>query len=98
MQSVQIKLLGREFSLRSQQTSEQVQKVADFVEEKLEETAAGRSVDTLGLTLLTLLNLAGQHLQLLEDREGETGVLEERLERLVLQLEAADSGGADSGC
>jgi cell division protein ZapA (FtsZ GTPase activity inhibitor) len=92
MQSVQIKLLGREFTLRSQQTAGQVQKVADFVEGKLKEMAAGRSVDTLDLTLLTLLNLAGQYLQLLEGREGEARELEGRLERLVLQLEAADSG------
>jgi len=90
--TVQVKILGREYSLRSQQSAEQVQKVADFVEERIAETAAGRSVDTQDLTVLTLLNLAGQYLQLLEGDNQERQQLTERLHQLIKQIEGSDSG------
>ena len=87
-QSVQIKILGREYTLRSQQSPEQVQRVADFVEERLAEMAAARAVDTRDLTVLTLLNLAGQHLQLLDENAQQRQQLDSRLEQLVQQLES----------
>jgi len=90
--TVQVKILGRDYTLRSQQTAEQVQKIADFVEEMIAETAAGRAVDTQDLTVLTLLNLAGQYLQLREGESQERQELQERLEQLIVQLEAVNSG------
>lgn len=90
-QTVQVKILGREYSLRSQQSAAQVQKVADFVEAKIAETAAGSSVDTQDLTVLTLLNLAGQYLQLHEGENRQRQQLAARLEQLIAQLERVDS-------
>lgn len=90
--TVQVRILGREYSLRSQQSEEQVRKVAAFVEEKIAETAAGRSVDTQDLTVLTLLNLAGQYLQLSETERHARQEWDARLQQLVAQLERVDSG------
>ncbi|MBE9487144.1 MAG: cell division protein ZapA [Desulfuromonadales bacterium] len=92
MYSVQVRILGREYTLRSQEPPEQIQRVAAFVEEKLAETAAVRSTDTRDLTVLTLLNLAGQHLQLLEEQRQSRQELGKRLEQLVCQLEQSNSG------
>ena len=97
MSTVQIRILGREYSLRSEQSVEQVQKVAEFVEQIMAETAAGRSVDTQDLTVLTLLNLAGQYLQMLEGEDYQRLEMEDRLRQLVIRLEGADSS-IDSGC
>ena len=90
--SVQVRILGREYTLRSQKTAEQVQQIAAFVEEMIAETASGRTVDTQDLTVLTLLNLAGQYLQLREEENQLGQELQERLQRLIVQLEAVDSG------
>jgi cell division protein ZapA len=90
--SFQVKILGREYSLRSQQTPEQVQRVAVFVEERLAEMAVARAVDTRDLTVLTLLNLAGEHLQLLDDKNRQQQQLDERLEQLIQQLDQDYSG------
>ena len=87
-QSVQIKLLGREYTLRSQQSPEQVQRVADFVEARLAEMASARAVDTRDLTVLTLFNLAGQHLQLLDENAQQRQQLDSRLGELIQQLES----------
>ncbi len=93
--SVQIKILGREYSLRSQQTPDQVQRVADFVESRLTTMATARAVDTRDLTVLTLLNLAGEYLQLLDENDRQKQQqqqLDTRLEQLILQLDLNDSG------
>ncbi len=86
--TVQINILGRDYSLRSQGSEDQVRRVVEFVETKLAETASGRSVDTRDLTVLTLLNLAGQFLQL-RDQGSQDGELDLRLQQLVESLERA---------
>ena len=93
--TVQINILGRDYSLRSQGSEGQVQRVVEFIEAKLAETASGRSVDTRDLTVLTLLNLAGQYLQLL-DEEKQGGQEDLRLQQLVESLERAVAD--NSGC
>jgi len=93
--TVQINILGRDYGLRSQGSEAQIQRVVEFLETKLAETASGRSVDTRDLTVLTLLNLAGQYLQLL-DEEKQGGQEDLRLQQLVESLERAVAD--NSGC
>ncbi|HMB14889.1 MAG TPA: cell division protein ZapA [Pelovirga sp.] len=83
---IQIRIQGRIYTLRSQQSEEQVQRVVAFAENKLAETAAGRSVDTVDLMILTLLNLAGDHLLLLEQKAQEDSEIAQRLGQLEHQL------------
>jgi len=94
--SIRVTILGREYTLRSQGSSEQVEKVVQFVEERLAEMDAVKSVDTRDITVLTLLNLAGQYLQLLDSQEHGREQREARLSRLVDKLERIVAN--DSGC
>jgi len=94
--NIQISILGREYSFRSQESEGQVQRVVRFVEEKLAEMGAGTSVDTRDLTVLTLLNLAGQYLQLLDQKEQGVESQDSRLQLLVEHLERAVVD--NSGC
>ena len=94
--NIQISILGREYSFRSQESEDQVQRVVRFVEEKLAEMGAGTSVDTRDLTVLTLLNLAGQYLQLLDQKEQGLESQDSRLQLLVEHLERAVVD--NSGC
>lgn len=93
--TVQINILGREYSLRSQKSEAQIQRVVDFIEERLAETASGKSVDTRDLTVLTLLNLAGEYLQLLGEQDRGVEHQNNRLQQLVesLELAMADNTG-----
>lgn len=95
---VQIRIQGRVYSLRTGQSEGQIRKVASFVEKKLAEAAAGRSVDTIDLMILTLLNLAGEHLLLLEQKDMEQQQIDERLDQLERQLtlEIDDNFGCQS--
>jgi cell division protein ZapA len=94
--SIQIKIQGRDYVLRSQKSEEQIQRVVGFVEEKLAETASGKSVDTRDLTVLTLLNLAGQYLQLSAEQDQNKENQNERLQLLIDRLERAVTD--NSGC
>ncbi len=94
--NIQISILGREYSFRSQESEDQVQRVVRFVEEKLAEMGAGTSVDTRDLTVLTLLNLAGQYLQLMDQKEQDVESQNSRLQLLVEHLERAVVD--NSGC
>jgi cell division protein ZapA len=93
--SVRITMQGREYTLRTQESPEQIQRVVSFVEARLAEMAVGGSVDTRDLTVLALLNLAGQHLQLL-DEQRQLQVDSVRLEKLAVEVETLV--GNNSGC
>jgi len=90
-----ITVLGQEYTLRSDASPEEAVKVADFVNERIEQALRyGRGVDTHGAIVLTLLNIAGELLRLKES--GGTAAMEERLLSLLGQVEAAlpeDAGG-----
>ena len=89
MTKVQVTLLGQTFTLRSEASPDEVQRVAAFVNEQIGLVAAqGRSADSLNLALLTLLNVAGAYLRQTE-QEGASGELAGRLERLLARVEAA---------
>ena len=82
----QVKLLGREYSLRSEQSEQQLARAVSLVEEMLAETARVRSADTRDLAALTLLNLAGQYLQVKETLQQQAG-WDERLQALLERLQ-----------
>lgn len=90
--TINIRIQGREYSLRSQESEEQTQRVVAFVEGRLAEMAAGQSVDTRDLTVLTLLNLAGQYLQLADEKKAREDFLEGRIEALLGKINTDNSG------
>lgn len=67
--AVQITILGQQYTVKSEASPAEVAKVVDFVNEKIAEVAAsGRTVDSLNVAVLALLNLAGAFLRLSEER------------------------------
>jgi len=89
MKSVtRITILGQEYALRSEASSEEAERVAAFVSERIEQVMrSGRGADTLGVVVLTLLNIAGELLRLRES--GGTAAMEERLHHLLARVEEA---------
>lgn len=89
--AVQVTILGQTFAVRSNASPEEISRVAAYVNEKLAEaTGAHRSVDSLHAALLTLLNVAGDYLQL-RDSEGTQQELVGRLARLSARIEKVSS-------
>jgi len=90
-QAVQVTILGQQFTVKSSNPAEQVERVAAYVNRQLALTAASApTADTLHVTVLTLLNIAGAYLQL-QDQGGDPR-LRERLETLLGRLDAGLAG------
>jgi len=90
-QAVQVTILGQQYMVKSSAPPEEVRKVADFVNDRLEEVAtASKTVDSLNVAVLALLNVSGSYLRLSEQAPAEEqGQFEERIRHLLLRLEQA---------
>ena len=83
--TVKVRLLGRDYLLRSQGEPHRVQEAAALVEEKLAGLDEAISVDTRDRFILALLNLAGEYLQERSRVQGlEAGIagLKEELQEI----------------
>lgn len=88
--SVQVTILGQQYTIKSQLDPDEVKRVADFVNGKLDEVAAShRVVDTLHTAVLALLNVSGEYLDLCREERGNDDEARMRLERLADELEIA---------
>lgn len=91
-QAVQVTILGQQYTVKSSAGAEQVQRVADFVNRQLTKTAeAAPTADTLHVTVLTLLNVAGLYLSQQERGGIHDPETEDRLLGLIRRLEEACS-------
>jgi cell division protein ZapA len=92
--TVKVTILGQQYTVKSDATPDEVAKVVDFVNAKIAEVAAsGRTIDSLNVAVLALLNLAGTFLRLQEERLVTTSQplsdpqADSRLLRLLERLE-----------
>lgn len=84
--SVQVTILGQQYAVKSEAPPEEVQRVADFANERIAEVAAARrTADSLNAAVLALLNVSGAYLQL-RDRETDDGQAEERIRQMLVRL------------
>jgi len=94
--TVQVTILGQQYTLRSEASPDEVAKVVDLVNGKISEVSvSGRVVDSLNVAVLALLNLAGSYLRLQEELERANSQphsdpqAETRILRLLERLEAS---------
>ena len=88
--SVSVRLRGREFRIRGEEDSKQLQRVAGYLEEtmaRVEEKT--RAVDSLDVAMLTALNLAREVVDSRDQRSVSTGANPRRLRALIELAETA---------
>ncbi len=76
-ETVKVRLLEREYQLRSQGDSDLVQEAALLVEKKLSELSTTVAVDTRDRYILVMLTLAGEYLQEKRKNQMLEGELQE---------------------
>lgn len=88
-QRVEVNIRGHEYVIRSSRSEAEIQRVAAFVDEKINGViASGATVDSLHATVLAFMNVAGLYLDLQETVEqGEDAA--ERIQALNRKLEDA---------
>jgi cell division protein ZapA (FtsZ GTPase activity inhibitor) len=87
LQTVKVRLLGKEFAIKTPLQEEQVRRVESYVADRLNHFSVGTgSGDTLLVASLTLMHLADECLALSAQLESESD-LQNRIERIVVQLD-----------
>ena len=93
--STVVKIFGREYRIRSDEDERTVQRIAKFVDEKMQEMARrAQTPDPLGVAVLAALNIAGEYFPLREQREATAGVTAERLRRLIHLVDGSLAQGS----
>ena len=84
-----VRVLGREISVRSSSSSERVQAVEAFVNDRLQEIGSAlKSGDAQLVLTLALLNTVEEMLNLRDVKEAQQAV-EDRLRGIITRLETA---------
>ena len=87
-QVAQVKILGHQYTFKSDTDPKQIEQVAEFVNRRIDEVlSSGYTADTLSAAVLALMNVAGEYLQL---RDGNEAVeMQQRIEKLLDRLDEA---------
>ncbi|MGD9034334.1 MAG: cell division protein ZapA [Desulfobacteraceae bacterium] len=89
MQPVKVRILDREYLVTSEEDQEQVQRIAEYVNEKLREVRD----NTEGLSekktaILAALNIASEYFNLLRERDDLLARLRQRTELLIHNIDS----------
>jgi len=88
-QRVEVNIRGHEYVIRSSRSEAEIQRVAEFVDEKVNGViASGATVDSLHATVLAFMNVAGLYLDLQEKVEQNEDAAQ-RITELNQKLEDA---------
>jgi len=68
--ATKVTILGRELSLKSEAGEEYVNRVAEYVKQKIETVQKSYPMDLIPTVILTALNVADDYLQLCQERES----------------------------
>jgi len=86
--SHRVSILGREFQVRSQATTERVAEIEQFVKDRLETVQTALPLgDVQSVVSLALLNLAGEYLSLQDECSGRDKESVQRLSNLISRVD-----------
>ncbi len=88
-QPVKVRILDREYLVTSEENQEEVQRIAEYVNEKLREVQN----NTEGLSdkktaILAALNIASEYFQLLKEQDDLLSRLRQRTELLIHNIDS----------
>ena len=85
-----VTILGQEYAFKTDAAPDEIERIADFVNARIEEVvASGRGADTIGVVVLALMNVAGEYFQLLNFEGSGSSDVQSRLDRLLSKVEDA---------
>jgi cell division protein ZapA len=89
MEPVKVRIRNAEYLVQSDDNEQQVQKVADYVNDKLrgiEESAEGLSEKRTAI--LAALDIAGDYFQILKEKESLLASLRQRTQSLIRSIDS----------
>lgn len=91
---IRLEILGREYSIRSDEGEERVKRIGEYVSQKIQEiTDNAKTVSTLNAAILAALNIANEYFELLEKQRLLTRSVEDKSDRLIELIHSAIKPG-----
>lgn len=88
-QPVKVRILDREYLVTSEEDQEQVQRIAEYVNEKLGEVRdSTEGLSEKKTAILAALNIASEYFQLLKEQDDRLARLRQRTELLIHNIDS----------
>jgi cell division protein ZapA len=89
MEPVKVRIRNAEYLVQSEDNEEQVQKIADYVNDKLKEIEEGaEGLSEKRTAILAALDIAGDYFQILKDKEDLLASLRQRTQSLIRSIDS----------
>lgn len=89
MEPVKVKIRNAEYLVQSEDNQQQVQRIADYVNDKLKEIEGGaEGLSEKRTAILAALDIAGDYFQILKDKETLLTSLKERTQSLIRSIDS----------
>ena len=89
MQPVKVRILDHEYLIKSNESKEQVHRIAEYVNDKLLEAMANtKGLSEKKTTILAALDIASEYFQLRDERNDLVTRLRERTESLIQHIDS----------
>lgn len=88
-QPVKVRILDREYLVTSEENQEEVQRIAEYVNEKLREVQdSTQGLSDKKTAILAALNIASEYFQLLKEQDDLLSRLRHRTELLIHNIDS----------
>ncbi len=89
MQPVKVKILDQEYLIKSEEDSEQVYRIAEYVNEKLREIKDNtEGLSEKKVAMLAALTIASEYFQLLKERDDLSTNIRQRTKTLIYTIDS----------
>ena len=81
---IEVKVLGQKFKVRSDSNEEYIERVASFVDEKMNEVlASSKSVASLNIAILAAMNIADEFLKYKADKDKRLEEAQKKIKDII---------------
>jgi len=89
VQPVKVKILDQEYLIKSEEDSEQVHRIAEYVNEKLREIKDNtEGLSEKKVAILAALTIASEYFQLLKERDDLSANIRQRTKTLIYTIDS----------
>ncbi|SVB20225.1 uncharacterized protein METZ01_LOCUS173079 [marine metagenome] len=85
--SVQVKIYGTEYPIKSEEDPDYIQKIAQYVDNRMHEISRGSTNSLPGVAILTAMEIAHELHKEREGKESDASVVDDRLAGLIRLLD-----------
>ncbi len=88
-QPVRVRILDHEYFIRSDEGEEQIQRVAEFVDERFKEIRDNsQGLSETKTAIMAAFHIASEYFQVLKDREDQEKDVQDRAKELISQIDS----------